>query len=247
MPYQNRHVWIIGASSGIGQALAIELAQRGAILSLSARNEDALRSLGKKLGTKHQIIPFDVCDVDAVNAVVPILTRQIAAIDCVILLAGTYQPMTLSTLDYAKTQQIVQTNLLGALNVLSAVLPVLKRQGHGQIALCASVAGFCGLPNAQPYGATKAALINIAESLGSEMRGTGVDVRLINPGFVATPMTAINTFPMPMMIEPAQAAVALADGLMSSRFEILFPRRFTFLMKLLRLMPYWLYFRIMPR
>ena len=136
---------------------------------------------------------------------------------------------------------------MGTLNCLHAVLPILQRQKSGQIALCGSVAGYRGLPNAQPYGATKAAIINLAESLKLETAGSGIDVRVINPGFVRTPMTDKNSFDMPMIISPEQAARSLADQLAGSGFEIHFPKKFTWAMKILRLLPDALYFPIVRR
>lgn len=234
--------WIIGAGSGIGHALALELSRRGADLVLSSRDRDKLEALVRDTGRPHVVAPLDIVDADAVAAV-----WRDRRIDSVIVTAGDYEPMALDALDLARCRAIVETNLLGALNVIHAVLPGMKARRSGRIALCASVAGYRGLPNGQPYSSSKAGLINLAESLRAECRGTGVDIRLISPGFVRTPMTDKNDFRMPMMIEPEAAARSIADGLARRAFEIHFPRPFTDAMKILRILPAWLYFRLVSR
>ncbi|PZP53290.1 MAG: short-chain dehydrogenase [Micavibrio aeruginosavorus] len=245
--YKDKNIWIIGASSGIGNALAIELDRRGASLVLSARNEKNLEALNKKLSSRHIVLPCDVTNLDTFSQAANAVSAAVGRIDSALFLAGIYQPMKLNALDMAFVQDIVKTNFTGALNFLHSTLPLFLKQGHGQIAICASVAGYRGLPNGQPYSATKAALINLTESLRAEMAPQGLDIRLITPGFVKTSLTAKNNFPMPMIIEAQTAAKALADGLLTSQFEIHFPRRFTWMMKILRLLPSSLYFRIIPK
>lgn len=242
--YRDSIVWIIGASSGIGAALARELAARGAVIALSARRKDALESLKASLeGEQHKIFALDVGDADCMNRSASAIRAALGRIDRVIFLAAHYTPMQLEALNLPIARQIIETNLLGALHVVQAVLPILKEQAHGQIALCGSVAGYVGLPGGQPYSATKAAIINLAESLRAEMP-KAIDIKLINPGFVRTALTDKNPFTMPMIIPPEQAAIAIADGLLTTRFEVHFPKRFTFCLKLLRLLPYRLALRI---
>lgn len=239
--WAQRRVWIIGASSGIGRALAVTLDKAGAQLVLSARREDALQELNAELGSRHQLLPLDVTnDAQLETACHSILPNC----DSVIFMAGTYEPMPLDKQQPEAVRQIIATNLTAAVQFVGFSYPLLKAARRGQLALCASVAGYCGLPNAQPYGATKAGLINLAESLRIEAAGTNVDIRLINPGFVTTPMTSKNPFTMPMIIPAQQAAEAIARGLAGSAFEIHFPRRFTYVVKLLGHLPYWLYFRL---
>ena len=245
--YTDKIIWIIGASSGIGLALAMELDRRGAKLALSARDAEKLETLNKNLSSKHFIIPCDVADSETLSKAANIISASFGRIDSAIFLAGIYQPMKLDALDVIAAQKIININFAGALNFIHAILPILLTQNSGQIAICASVAGYRGLPNGQPYSSTKAALINLTESLRAEMAPRGLDIRLITPGFVKTPMTDKNTFPMPTMIEPEAAAKALADGLKAHHFEIHFPKRFTWLMKILRLLPSFLYFRIIPK
>ena len=242
--YGMQHVWLIGAGDGIGKALAHELARRGATLALSGRNADKLAALSGALGGGHVVLPFDVVDARAARAAADTLSSQWPRLDRAVFLAGQYQPMQLDRQDADMTRQIVETNLLGALNVTGAVLPWLYRQRGGQLALCGSIAGYSGLPKGQPYGATKAGIINLAESARLEGRKNGVDVRLISPGFVRTQLTDKNDFKMPALLEPADAARRIADGLLGRGFDINFPRRLSWPLKLLGALPRWLYFSL---
>lgn len=236
--YKDQIIWIIGASSGIGSALARELSLQGAILALSARREDELEILKGELGEQNKVFALDVTDVAMTMRTAQAIRVAFGRIDRVIFLAAAYVPMEINDMDIAVTKGIIDTNVTGAFNVVHAVLPILKTQKtKGQLALCASVAGYIGLPGGQPYSATKAAIINLAESLHAECKDV-IDIKLINPGFVRTPLTDKNNFQMPSIIEPEQAAREISNGLVSRRFEIHFPRRFTLFLKLLRLLPY---------
>ncbi len=245
--YKDQIVWIVGASSGIGEALAHELAGRGATLALSARRKDALEVLKSSLGDRHKVFALDVTESEMSLRTAQAIRAAFGRIDRVVFLAAAYAPMKLCSLDIAVTKGIVDVNVTGAFNLVHAVLPILQsQQSKGQLALCGSVAGYMGLPGGQPYSATKAAIINLAESLYAECKAA-VDIKLISPGFVRTALTDKNDFDMPMMIEPDQAAREIANGLLTRRFEIHFPRKFTVLLKLLRLLPYPLYFRILGK
>ncbi len=237
---KNKTIWIVGASSGIGAALAENLHERGARLVLSARSRDKLEALNIELDGIHEIEPLDICDFDAVQKAVD----RIGGIDIAIFLAASYTPGLIEKAEIEAVHQMIDVNLKGALNFIHCVYPRMIKAGSGQIVLCGSVAGYCGLPNSQPYSATKAAMINLAQSLRTEAKPHGIDVRLISPGFVKTPMTSKNDFDMPMIIEPEQAAREIAEGLLSRRFEIHFPARFTWIVKILSLLPYPVYFRI---
>lgn len=245
--FQGQHIWIIGVSSGIGRDLAHELSRRGAILALSARREAELQTLNGELGGAHEIFPLDIGDAASVLDTAKTIAARFKRIDSIINLAALYTPTSMITMDILEAQKIVQINVMGTLNIVHAVLPILRAQGGGQIALCGSVAGYRGLPNAQPYGATKAAVINLAESLRAEESKNNIDVKVINPGFVRTPLTDKNNFKMPMMIEPEEAAKSLADGLLKKGFEIHFPRKFTLIMKILALLPYPVFFSLAKR
>ncbi len=239
--HNGKIIWIIGASSGIGRALAVELANQGAKLVLSARSADKLNALNQQLGGGHQVIPLDVGDHKALTEA----ANRFSALDSVIFMSAIYEPTPIHKMNITDAHQLVNINLNGALNTIHATLPLLKQQAKGQLVLCGSVAGYCGLPNGQPYSATKAALINLAESLRTEE--PELDIKLINPGFVRTDLTDKNKFNMPMMIEADQAAKIIAKGLLSNRFEIHFPKKFTYLVKLIANLPYWLYFKSLPR
>ena len=244
MTFDNETIWVIGASSGIGRALAQEFDKHQARLILSARNEQALNELNAELSSRHRVLTLDIADPSSITSAVNALNADQTVLHRVVCLAGHYEPSSFKDMDIATIRQIIATNFTGTLDFVHAVLPVLIKQGTGQLALCGSVAGYRGLPNGQPYSATKAALINFAESLKIELEPFGVDVRIINPGFVRTQMTAKNGFNMPMLIDTAEAAQFIAAGLLDNRFEIRFPRLFTACMKILQWLPAALYFRI---
>jgi short-subunit dehydrogenase len=243
MPYQNETILIVGASSGIGRELSVLLASKGARLILAARREDELLKLQKELGEQHTVYPIDVSDLQQVSKMFEKLDKVIQR---VIFLPALYKPAPIVDMDLDFASKMVDVNLKGALYFTKEVLALFKRQGYGQIALCGSVAGYTGLPNGQPYSATKAAIINLAESLYAEAPQK-VDVKLINPGFVSTAMTDKNNFKMPMIITPKQAAKAIAKGLNQKRFEIHFPKKFTYLLKVLGVLPYKLKLFILKR
>jgi NAD(P)-dependent dehydrogenase (short-subunit alcohol dehydrogenase family) len=240
--WNGRRVWVIGASTGIGRATAIALLQRGARVAVSARSAQALQSIDGALA-----LPLDVTDAPAVQAAMQRLMRDWGGLDLLLYCAGTYRPMRATAFDQAIALQHDDVNYRGALHALAAVLPVLTAQRAGHLALVSSVAGFGGLPQALAYGPTKAALINLAETLYLDLHPLGIGVHVVNPGFVETPLTAQNTFAMPALICPEQAASALIKGLEAGRFDIHFPRRFTLWLKLLRLLPRGLYFSLISR
>lgn len=244
--WRDRRVWIVGASSGIGAALAADLDARGARLALSARSADRLRQQAE--GFRDALaLPLDVTDAGAfIPAMMQILDTW-GGVDLVVLNAGTYAPLRAWELTIDNARQTVHTNLLGVMDGVAAVVPQLLRQGHGAVAVVASVAGYRGLPRAMAYGPSKAALINFAETLYLDLAPRGVSVFLINPGFVATPLTARNDFEMPALISAEEAARRIVDGFASGRFEIHFPRRFTGVLKMLRLLPDRLYFHLISR
>ena len=246
MMYQNEVIWIIGASSGIGYELALELAQQGAILALSSRRKNELDSLKERIGDRHSVYPLDVTDSDLTLRTAKAIYAGYGRIDRVIFMSAAYTPMTLNALDLMGVKQMIDVNILGAFHVVHAVMPLFKEQKKGQLALCGSVAGYVGLSGGQPYSATKAAVINLAESLRVECPSY-MDIKLINPGFVKTPLTDKNSFLMPMIISPRAAAKAIAEGLLHSRFEIHFPKSFTMVLKVLKVLPYRLSFFITSR
>ena len=239
--FAGKHYWIIGASAGIGAALARELHSRGAGLILSARDADALQALARDCGYA-RVLPLDLGQRETLARAVAGLAGS--RIDGVICTAALYDPARVADLDPARTEELVRVNLLGSLDV-ARLCPPLIAPG-GQLVLFGSVAGYFGLPNGQAYSATKAAIINLAESLRSEL-APQVDMRLVSPGFVQTRLTAKNRFAMPAIITAEAAARAIADGLARRGFEIHFPKRFTLGIKLLRALPYGLSLRLVAR
>lgn len=238
-----RRVWIVGASSGIGESLARELSARGARLALSARREAPLVELARVLPGEHHALPIDVCNPDHVARACETLVAKWGDIDLVIWLAGDYSPMRADNFDLGEARRLIDINLTSVYNGLAALLPVFSRQRAGGIALVASVAGYRGLPKALAYGPGKAGLINLAESLYLDLSPQGIGVWLIDPGFVATPLTAQNAFHMPGLISAEEAAQQIIAGFATGGFEIHFPKRFTLWMKALRLLPARWYFR----
>ncbi|MFO1263527.1 MAG: SDR family NAD(P)-dependent oxidoreductase [Rhodoferax sp.] len=236
--WQGQRVWLVGASSGIGRATAAALHAQGAQVLVSARDAAALDEF-VQAHPGSQAWPLDVTDVQALRRVAAAIWAQ-GAVDRVVFCAAHYRASRAQGGDLDDWLRHNQVNYVGALHLLHAVLPHLlaqpmERRGH--ISLMASVAGYRGLPNSLAYGPTKAALINLAEALYTELRPLGVGVSVVNPGFVQTPLTAQNRFAMPALISSEAAAQALLKGWARGAFEIHFPRRFTLGMKLLRWLP----------
>ena len=243
--WHGKTVWLVGASSGIGQATAHALHALGARVVVSAR-QTALLEAFVQTHTGSQSLVLDVTDAPAVQAAARLLLSQ-GPLDCLVYCAGHYQAMRADDLNLADMKRHVDVNYVGALHVLDAVLPAMLSRGQGHISLIGSVAGFGGLPNSLAYGPTKAALINLAETLYMDLRGKGLGVSIINPGFVETPLTAGNTFTMPALLTPEQAAQAIVKGWAHGVFEIHFPKRFTLWLKAMRLLPYRAYFYLVAR
>ncbi|AJQ95022.1 SDR family NAD(P)-dependent oxidoreductase [Gynuella sunshinyii] len=237
MTFNQQTIWIIGASSGIGAALADKLARSGATLILSARRAERLEQLRQSLPGDHHVVQMDISRIEDVHQATKTVLEITDKLDRVVVMAGTYAPSTIDKMTDDNLNMIMAVNFLGPVRVAQCVMPIFRQQGHGQLVLCASVAGYIGLPYAQPYSASKAALINFTESLYAEAPPT-TDIKLICPGFVRTPMTDKNRFKMPMIIEPEQAAEAIVKGLNSQHFEIHFPKKFTLLLKVLQSLPY---------
>lgn len=229
-PISGRNYWIVGASSGIGAALATELVRRGAHVAISARREHELERVSAGTMT---VVPLDVTDRDAVRRA----ATEVGEIDVVVWCAGYWDQFDAADWDPDAFAKHIEINLLGLNNVLAATLPPMARAGRGHLVGIASVAGYRGIAGAEAYGATKAAQINLLEALRAALAGRGVRVTTVCPGFVRTEMTATNSFPMPFMIEAEDAARAIADGLEKRRTEIVFPLPMAVLMKAARLVP----------
>lgn len=243
-------LWITGAGKGLGRALALELARRGWHVAASARTAADLDSLCREASSlpgRIEGFPLDVTDGEAVAHTVAAIEESCGPLATAVLNAGTHIPVSAGHLTAAPFRTLIETNVMGVVHGLAALLPRFIERRAGHIAVVASVAGYRGLPTGAAYGASKAALINMCESLKPELDPLGVRLRLVNPGFVKTPLTDKNPFPMPFLMDVDAAATRLADGLEGSRFEITFPRRFTWLLKALRLLPYPLYFALTRR
>ncbi len=240
--WSGRRVWLVGASTGIGAALARELHGRGAHLALSARDPGRLAALGLAGAL---LVPCDATDSEALAAARTIVRHALGGLDLVVYLAGDYVPMGADNVNLATAERVVAVNFLGAMRLAATVLGDLA-PGSG-IAFVASVAGYRGLPRALCYGPGKAALIHFAECLHLDLAPRGIGVWVINPGFVATRLTARNDFAMPALLAPESAARAMVEGFAGGRFEIHFPKRFTRVLKVLALLPYRWYFSLVRR
>ncbi len=236
--------WITGASSGIGRATARRLAADGWTVYATARDEDALRSLAEETGGKAVALPGDVTDREAMDRAVATIGAAGRPLALAILNAGIYLPVSGDDLSIEPFARSFDVNLSGTVNCLVPALEAMKARGRGQIAVVSSVAGYGGLPTSAAYGATKAGLTNMAESLKFDLDRMGILIQVIHPGFVETPATDTNPFPMPFIIKADDAARRIRDGLRRGGFEIAFPKRFAYLLKAANLLPYPLYFAV---
>lgn len=232
MTLAGSRIWITGASAGIGRELARELARRGALVAVSARNADALAELadGERGITA---VPMDITDLASVREGVERIQREMGPIDIAVLNAGTYTPVTPQEFSSELFRPQLEVNIMGTVACIEAVLPTMMARRSGRIAVVASVTGFAALPMASAYGASKAFLISMCDSLRADLAGggSGVEVTTIAPGFVHTGLTEQNDFKMPFVIDVDQAARTIADGLEKGAAEIAFPRRMSFAMK----------------
>lgn len=243
-------VWISGASSGIGRALALKLADQGYRVAVTARNHEKLVELQLEaagLPGSITVLDGDVTDAEDMEHVMASIEYEHGALAMAILCAGVYQPVHGEDLNRADFEKTFAVNLLGVVNCLLPSIRHMKAKGQGQIAIVSSVTGYTGLPTSAAYGATKAALINMAESLKFDLDKIGIRIQLVSPGFVDTPAAGKNAFPMTSVVSVEEAARQIAAGLKSQAFEISFPRRFTTMLKLARLLPYGAYFPLMSR
>jgi NAD(P)-dependent dehydrogenase (short-subunit alcohol dehydrogenase family) len=236
-------VWLVGASTGIGRATAALLHARGARVVVSARSAPAFA----EAHPGSQALALDATDRDAMRAAVAQLVASHGRIDLAVYCAGTYQAMRAMDFDLDVALRHQQVNYVGALHLLDAMLPVLLKQNAGHLSLVSSVAGYRGLPQAMAYGPTKAALINLAETLYIDLHPRGIGVSVVNPGFVETPLTAQNEFRMPALITPDEAASQMLRGWARGEFEIHFPKRFTLWLKAMRHLAYRPYFAAVRR
>ena len=230
--FSDKTYWLIGASEGLGRETAKQLHAAGANLVLSARNVDRLNELANRL-PKTRTIPIDVTDCISVKKAV----LQIGSIDGIIYNAGAYDPMSAQNWNTDAALKMVDVNLSGAIRILGEILPRFLAQKKGDITLIGSLSGYRGLPGAVGYGCSKAALISLAETMRYDLRGSGVTVRIVNPGFIKTRLTDKNSFKMPMLMEPADAAKRVLHAMRHRRFRTDFPAPFSWSIRALDLLP----------
>ncbi|WP_416559853.1 SDR family NAD(P)-dependent oxidoreductase [Limnohabitans sp. yimb22184] len=243
--WQGRRVWLVGASTGIGLACAQALRAAGAQVVVSARNPQGVQDWATQ-DAGVQWRAMDVSDPNQVQATASALLAE-GPLDLVVYAAGYYRAQRATAMDIDDLLQHDKVNYQGALQVINAVLPGMLARQSGHISLLSSVAGWRGLPNGLAYGPTKAALTHLAETLYIDLQDQGIGVSVVNPGFVATPLTAQNQFTMPALISPEEAAREMLKGWAKGQFDIHFPKRFTLWLKLLRLLPYRLYFPLVRK
>jgi len=243
-------VWITGASTGIGRALALRFAEAGSTVAASARTTaalDALRDAAAALPGRIVPLPLDVTDDGAVADAYRRLSVEEGMPNLCVMNAGTHIPFDGKAPDATDFNRLLELNVMGTVRILEAVVPDMVARRSGRLAIVASVVGYRGLRSAAAYGASKAALINMAEAFRVELAEAGIVVQLVNPGFVETPLTDRNDYPMPFLM-PVEAAVErFFQGFHTDRFEITFPKRFTWMLKVLRLLPYAVYLPLMAR
>ena len=240
MVYPWRTAWIVGASTGIGRELALKLARAGVKVAISARTAEKLDDLAR-LQDGLLPVPVDIAKKDDVAVAHAKVVAALGPPDLVVLNAGIWFPFDSAMFDAGKVTEAMTVNYLGMANVLEPAIPAMVARRGGQIALVASVAGYRGLPRAVAYSPTKAAIISLAEVLRLELTRHGVVVSFVCPGFVETPLTAENTFRMPFILKVEDAAERILRGLRKGKFEIAFPWQLAWPLKLVRIMPNWLY------
>ena len=244
---EKKVIWITGASSGIGKAVAIKFAENGWIVAASARRENLLNEL-KKINENIHPFALDVTDIDKCKLVSSNIINQFKNIDICLFGTGMHDPKSEKRFNLNKIREIMEVNYFGTMNSINSIYDYFSEKKNGQISIISSVAGYRGLPAAGAYCASKAALTSFAESLNFDMQMKNVRVSLVSPGFIKTPMTDQNDFPMPMIRSPEFAANEIYIGLTKKKvFEIHFPKAFTYFLKFLQILPSNLYFKLVAR
>lgn len=246
--FKQQRVWVIGASSGIGEACVRALFQKGARVALSSRRVDRLGAIAQGYPKgDHLILPVDVMREADVQDAYQKIEKEWGGVDLLLFVSGIYIPMRADTFNMANAQKTVDSNILGPMRAVTTVLPAMLNRRSGHIAIVGSVAGYSGLPKALAYGPTKAAMINFCETLFYDLQPKGIGVHMISPGFVETEATAQNDFEMPALISATTAANEILGGIARGEFDIHFPKRFSGFLKFLRLLPYPIYFWILRK
>jgi short-subunit dehydrogenase len=244
---EKKVIWITGASSGIGKAVAIKFAENNWTVAASARRENLLNEL-KHINKNIHSFPLDVTEIDKCKIVAKSIIDQFDGIDICVFGTGMHDRKSEKQFNLDKIREIMEVNYFGTMNSVNSIYEYFSKKQNGQISIISSVAGYRGLPAAGAYCASKAALTSFAESLNFDMKIKNVRVSLISPGFIKTPMTDQNDFPMPMIKSPEFAADEIYKGLLKkNKFEIHFPKTFTYLMKFLQILPNSLYFKLVAK
>lgn len=234
-----KRYWLVGASEGLGRALALKMAEAGAEVIVSARSEERLNELVAEMGSG-EAVPCDVTSQESVDAAV----AKIGHIDGIVYLAGVYWPMSSKNWEAEKATQMVEINMMGAFRTIGAVMPQMLERDSGHVVITGSLSGFRGLPKTVGYGASKAAVMYLAEGMYADLKNTGIDVQVINPGFIKTRLTDKNNFKMPFIMEPDQAAREFFDHMKLGGFKKSFPYGFSLLFRVSQFWPDWLYYRV---
>ncbi len=243
--FSGQRIWIIGASSGIGEACAKAFFQAGARVALSSRRVERLTALADKENAL--VLPLDVTKQEQITTAYQNLMQSWGGLDLMLFVSGVYTPLRADGFDFEIAQKTIDANLLGPMRAVATVLPEMLKRHAGHIAIVGSVAGYSGLPKALAYGPSKAAIINFCETLYYDLLPQGISVHMISPGFVATEATAQNDFEMPALISAEEAASEILKGIRAGEFDIHFPKRFSGFLKFLRILPYPIYFWIVRR
>ena len=244
---EKKIIWITGASSGIGKALAIKFAEKGWIVAASARRENLLEDLNK-FNQNIYSFPLDVTEIENCKLVANKIIEKFGGIDICVFGTGMHDPKSEKRFNLNKIREIMEVNYFGTMNSINSIYEYFSEKKNGQISIISSVAGYRGLPAAGAYCASKAALTSYAESLNFDMQMKNVKVTLISPGFIKTPMTDQNDFPMPMIKSPEFAANEIFKGLTEKKsFEIHFPKAFTYFLKFLQILPSSIYFKLVSK
>ena len=238
--WNGKRYWLVGASEGLGRALALRMSRNGVHLVLSARDRDRLKALAAEMPGPVDVVPCDVSDRASVQAA----AKAAGDLDGVVFLAGVYWPFGAKDWDAEKAEMMLDVNFTGAARVLGAVVPGFVARGRGHVVVTGSLAGFRGLPGSIGYGSSKAGLMHLAESMHADLRGTGVDVQLANPGFIRTRLTDKNEFHMPFLMEPDQAAEEMFALMCSNRFKRSFPWLFSLVFRGAQFLPDAVYYRL---
>lgn len=238
--WQGKRYWLVGASDGLGAALALRLSRAGAEVVLSARSEDKLNELADSLPGKAQVVKMDVSDNDSVVEA----AKAVGAVDGVVHLAGVYWPFSAKEWDAEQANAMADINFTGLMRVMGQVVPDMVARDAGHIVITSSLTGFRGLPGSIGYTASKAATMSLAECMYADLRKTGVHVQVVNPGFIKTQLTEKNDFKMPFLMTPEDASREVFEHMNTDKFKKSFPFAFSLVFRGSQFLPDWLYYRI---